>query len=377
MVPMRLGRTLARPGLVLVVLAVPALTGCGLFDEGSTAEEAFEYLPADTFHVQFSDRKAMAERVGVDDLDPRDVSEDDISAYGEPFNDESKNAVADTQLTDYLGTMKGAPLNDLDVAWEAVAVWGNPSADGERSAATVWKVGDDVDFDALAEDLEDKGYDEGGSGDLPAYTADRSDVDISTNAIGGVYPGFMFNVLLDEDEQVVVAAVEADALDDMAAVITDDADSLADDGGMDELIGLADEDPEVAWLVNDGSDVCPDRGRPVPEQSQAEYDDLGRPDARAFFVYGDGDPAALLALQYGSKDEARSERNARERLVEDGVEISTFEPFDEVGDFELEVDEDVLLIELDYEGGARRAADMERTGSGPGVCVPETPEIAS
>ncbi len=138
--------------------------------------------------------------------------------------------MADTQLTDYLGTMKDAPLNDLDVAWEAVAVWGNPAADGERSAATVWKVGDDVDFDALAEDLEDKGYDEGGSGNLPVYTADRSDVDIDTNAIGGVYPGFMFNV---------------------------------------------------------------------------------------------------------------------------------------------------LLIELDYEGGARRAADMERTGGGPGVCVPEAPETAS
>ena len=48
----------------------------------------------------------------------------------------------------------------------------------ETRCRVVWKVGDDLDFDALAEDLEDKGYDKGESGDLPVYSVDPLAVDV-------------------------------------------------------------------------------------------------------------------------------------------------------------------------------------------------------
>ncbi|RHW27525.1 hypothetical protein D0Z08_07500 [Nocardioides immobilis] len=363
---MRLGRTLARRGLVLVVLAVPALTGCGLFDEGSTAEEAFEYLPADTFHVQFSDRKAMAERLGIDDIDPRDVSDGDFRNFLDSFGDEDE--VIATKLTPFVAIMRDDPLNDFDIEWEATAVW-------DGGTATAWKVGDDLDFHALADDLTETGYERDEIDGLPTFAA-SVELAEGKNVIGDAYPGWMLNVLLDEDEQLVVTSVAADPLHEIADVIADDADSLADDGGMDDLLDAADGDPELVLLATDDSSVCPDTGRPLPEELASEYDDLGRPSARALFISPEQDRDALLALQYDSEDAAKDDLDAREALIDDGVDIRTLEPFADLGDFSVEQDGEFLFIETDYEHGAKQAVQAEAIGAGPGACLPGTPRIA-
>lgn len=366
MVPMPRGRRLSLPLLALVAGAAPTLTACGLFDGGSPLEDAFEYLPADTYQVRFADRLAMAERLEVDDLDPRDVSESDFDDYVAALSDEDGTALADSELGQYLSLMRSAPLNGLDVEWEAFGSWGDP--DGEsRGAAYVWKVGDDVDFDALADDLEDKGYEKGGSGDLPMFANDISNADDHAT-FGGVYPSFMQNVLLDEDEQVVVAAVSADSLADVADVIADDSDSLADDGGMDKLLDVADGGPELAWLTSGGPDVCAGADR-LPPQASKEYGDLGRPQARAFFVSGDDEPQALLALRYASEDAAKDDLAARQALVEEGSDAQTAQPFAALGDFDLEQDGRFVLIEEDFDAGPRAALAAEQNGAGPGICI--------
>lgn len=369
MVPMRLGRRLALPAAALAVV-VPTLTGCALIDlvSGSTIEEAFEYLPANTFSVRFVDRAAMAEHLEVDDVDPRDLSDSDIDDFAEPQLTE--DAAVATAISGDADAMKDAPINDFDIEWEADARWGDDPA-RPAGSAYVWKVGDDVDFDDLAEDLEDKGYEKSLTSDLPIYSVDLSAADPETGLVGGVYPLAMHTVLLAEGEQVVAAGhLALDALGEVAEVIADDADSLADDGGMNDLLDPAEGDPVLALLRT--GDVCRDLGRPLPRRLLATYEDLGRPDARALFITVDDDPEVLLALKYPDEDAAEDDLELREALVEDGVEPRTRRSFDDLGVFELEHDgEFVLIVEENLDGGTSQAVQAEDDGGGPGFCVPE------
>lgn len=361
MCPMHLGSRLHRSALVLALVAAPALTGCALFDLGSSLDDALELVPADTYQVWFADRAAMAERLGLDDIEPRAVSDADVEDYVEATNDRENDAVATTELAQYLSVQKDGPLNEFDVEWEISASWGDPD-EGSRFA-TVWKVGDEVDFDDLADDLEENGYDRGGSGDRPVFTIDPSAV------IDSAYPHGALNVLLDEDEQIVATTASPDAIEQIGDVIADDADSLADDGGLDDLVDRAEDDPELAFVATDGPAVCGSGGERIPTDARTAYDDLGRPEARALFVSSD-DAKVLLALKYDSEDAAGDDLAAREELVEEGADPRNLQPFDELGDFSLEQHDEFLVIEEDFEGGARVAVDAEQSGSGPGFCLP-------
>jgi hypothetical protein len=372
MVPMALGRRLplSTLALALAVGIAPLLAGCGLLDRGSTLDDAFEYLPAATYSLDFSDRAALAERLGIDDVDPRDISDDDLDDYLQAFQDHPEVVVANTDLGSHLEVMRDAPFNDLDVEWEAHATWGDP--DGDSRTALAWKVGDDLDFDDLADDLTDKGYEKSESGGLAVYSVDPSAADATTNTIGGVYPApLMLNVMLDEDDHVVVSAVDADALDDISKVIGDDADSLADDGGLDDLTGAAEGDPAIAVISTAGPGLCPSLGAPLPEGDRGAYDDLGRPEARALFVSDDEVPKVTLALQYGSDDDAAADLDARRTLVEEGLDQRTRQPFSDLGDFQVEQDGRLLTIDEDYTDGPRVAVQAEYSGGGPGVCATE------
>ncbi len=332
MVPMRLGRRLVLPCVALAA----ALSGCGLFDAGSTIEDAFAYLPADTFQVLFTESGI------ADDLDT-------------------------SELGRYAEVMQEAPFNDGDVEWEAWAAWGEPG-DAERTAA-VWKVDDDADLDALAEDLEENGYDKDTVHGRLLFSIDLSAAE--DGMIGGTYPvPLLLNVLIDEDEQVVAGSPDAASLDDVAAVVGDDDDSLADDDdGFDDLLSAAEVDPDIAWLTRDGFALCITAERSAPTNRADDYQDLGRPAARALFISGH-DANVRLVLQYDSEDEAADDLEARETLVESGVDPVTREPFDDLGDFELEQDSDLLLIDEDFERGAQAAIQAERRGGGPGACGP-------
>jgi hypothetical protein len=361
---MHIGRRILRPAVVLALVA-PALAGCGLFDRGSTVDDAFEYLPADTFSVTFADRAAMAERLGIDGLDPRDLSDADLDDYTDTLKDEEDNAVAVTTLTRFVDLMQDAAINDLDVVWEAHAVWGDPaSPDG---SAFVWKVGDDLDFDDLAGELEDKGYEEG---DSQVYSVDESKAD-EYGIVDGTYPAFVMpHALLDEDEEVVVVATEVESLEDIAEVIADDADSLADDGSFDDLLDAADGDPEFALLRADGDSGCVSTELAVREDLVDIYEDLRRAERRALFVSGD-DSEVLLALQHESEQAAEDDLEARDELLETGPDPQTGESFDDLGDFKLTQEGEFVLIEEDYDDGARQAFTAEVSSGGLGTCLPE------
>ena len=327
--PMLLG---VRSSLVLALVSFPTLTGCALvdlLDGGSTLEDSFEYLPASTFKVRFIEQAAVVE------------------------GDE----ILSTQLDPFAEALRDAPLNASDVRWEAYAAWGDDPE--EPAEAFVWKVEDDLDFEDLADDLEDKGYER--AGDSAIYEADPAKID-RKDTIGGVYPAVMASVLLDEAERLVVASYGQGPLEEVAEVIADDADSLADDGGMEDLVDAVEGDPEVAWLTSAGPSICDDG--PFPDS--AGYHDLGRPSARALFVSGDDAPA-VLALVYDSEEAAEEELTARRVLIERGVGRGG-RPFSELGDFDVSQDGRLVVIEEDFDGGPRVALEAEEVGDGPGVC---------
>jgi hypothetical protein len=330
------------------------MAGCGLLDGASNLSDATDYLPAGSMTLRFSDRAAMAERQGVDDIDPRDVDEDDVDAYFEAVDGE----VAASDLAPYASLMKDRPLNEFDVEWEAFAVW-------DGGAATVWKVGDEVDFEALADDLAEVGYEEGEAGDRQVFSAPESLVEFD-GLVGAAYPREMTNVLLDPDERLVVASLTPDALEQVAEVIEDDADSLTDDGG--DLAPLLDaaEDVEHASITT-GENTCVDRQ--LPPQAEQEYDELGHPDGRAFFVAAD-DQAVRFVLAFPDEDEAESDLEAREDLLADGVEPFLRLPYDELGEFALERDGSLVLIDADFEDGLRDAGNADLRG-GPAFCLSE------
>lgn len=295
-----------------VALVLPALAGCGLLSGGSEVEESFEYLPADAAQVRFA----------VSGLD-EDVDQSELSSYTE--------------------TLEDAPFNADAVEWEAAATW-------DDGAATVWKVDDDLDFGALADDLEEKGYTTSSAGTMQVYTVDLTAADVD-GTVGGTYPvPLMLNVLLAEDEQIVAATARGKApLLDVAAVIADDEDSLADDGGFEDLLDAAEDDPDIAWLARDGDALC---------------DGMV---ARGLFLAEEKD--VRLVLQYDDEGAADDDLDARTELVEEGVDPITARPFDELGEFDLERDGDRIVVEEDWDGGPRVAFQAEQQRGGPGACT--------
>lgn len=312
---MRPGPHLRRPVPILVLaLVLPALGGCGLLSGGSEVEESFEYLPADATQVRFAEG-------GLDE-------EIDVS-----------------ELAAYAKILEGAPFDVEDVEWEAAATWGDQ---GEGGSAAVWKVDDDLDFDALADDLEEKGYAKASVKGRSLFTIDLADS--QDGLVGDTYPvPLLLNVLLDEDEQVVAGGSDPGDLEEIAAVIADDEDSLADDAGFEDLLDAAEDEPDVAWLARDGDALCEGMV------------------ARGLFLLEEKD--ARLVLQYDDEGAAEDDLDARRELVEEGVDVISGRPFDELGEFDLERDGDRVVVEEDWDGGPQQAFRAEQQRGGPGACT--------
>ena len=246
-------RTLGRLAL-LTAVAGTSLSGCALLDGSSRLEEALEYLPADATTVTFVDRAAIADRVG--DGKPE-------TAYG-------------TELARWSAVMGDAAFDDSDVEWEAVA-----NGDG---LGRVWKMSDDLDFDAVAADLEDAGFERSGASDRPVFTADLADAD-QTGLIGGRYPAApLLTVALVPDEELIVSGSEVSALLD---VVTDDTDSLADAGSFGDLVDEAEDQDGLEYAALTIEPTCGRSPRLSPEQAAQQYEGLLSPDGLALFATAD------------------------------------------------------------------------------------------
>ncbi len=292
------GRFVAAVVTSLVVTGLAGCSGGGGADggdgggsssrpSGPRLEQALGYLPADSHTVTFTDRAAVAERLGLADA-ARGDAEADLVDWARAFLAEGYRL----HLTTEASAMRTAAFSVLDVEWEAVGSDGTGLPTPKD--AVVWRMSDDLDLDAVAADLEDAGLERSGPEERPLFRPDLSAVD-DANRYGGRYPMDLSYVVLLPDENLILFGFGAD---DVLDVIDGKADSLAEAGTFDDLLAQADpEGLEYALLGLDGP--C-GGGRRAPD---------GR--AVGFLVHPD-QPARTLRL-FGSADSAQADASHLEQ----------------------------------------------------------------
>jgi len=323
-------------------IAVPAatlgllgstLTGCGLLDGSSRLEKALEYLPAGTRTVQFVDRAEVADRLDLDDL-ATGASEDDVRRWVEA----SRNEAYGTELAQWLAPMQAAAFSDFDVEWEVVGT-------GDGGLTRIWRMSDDLDFDKVAADLEDAGYERSGSKDRPVFHADLGDTE--DGLVGGRYPIPPLDIALVPGEELVVTGTEIDAVLD---AVDDDADSLADEGSFGDLLDQADhqDDLEYAGMSLDLPCAPPD----VPD---------AKGEGLALFVPSD---ETVRVVRTFDTDEA-----AKADAASLGDELTEFEQLAGVdAPPEVTTDGPVVRIEMGF-GDRRSAVSAYASNRGPFACL--------
>lgn len=320
--------SLGRSAVALALLG-STLTGCGLLDGSTRLEKALEYLPAGTRTVLFVDRAQMADRLDVDD---------DVDRWAEASRDEGYR----TGLAEWLVPMQEAAFSDFDVEWEVVGT-------GDGGFSRIWRMSDDLDFDEVAADLEDAGYERSGSKDRPVFHADLDAAE--DGLVGGRYPIPPLDIALVPGEELIITGSEIDAVLD---AVDDDADSLADQGSFGDLLGQADHQDDLEYAAMTLDLPC---APPGVRDAKGEGMGLFVPSdetVRAVRMF-DSDKAATADV--ASLDDALTEF---EQLA--GVE----------GPPEVTTDGSVVRIEMGFDE-RRSAASAYASSRGPFACLTAPP----
>ncbi|HVK29648.1 MAG TPA: hypothetical protein VM575_15000 [Nocardioides sp.] len=340
--------SLGRLAVVTTTLSLLAtgLAGCGLLDGSSPVEDALEYLPASATTVLFVDRAAMTERLDVDDLSTG-ASEDELSDLLEAQQEEGYVTV----LNAWMRVMQDAAFSDLDVEWEASGT----STDEGR--VTVWKLDDDVDFDAIADDLADAGYERGESGGIETFEASLEDAD-ENQLFGGRYPSELRSLALVPDEHLVLYG----ALDLAVDVANDDADSLSDEGSFTDLLDEAPDADDLEYAGMTVEPLCGLGARVTPEQAAEIYQGIGHPDGGiALFA----DPDAVTAERLFDADgDAEDDAKGLGGYLEDRGAASGFDV-----DLDIEDDGKAVTAEASFDDRRPMVQAWNRF-DGPFACPP-------
>lgn len=357
---MRRARTML-PAALAVTLLAPSLSSCGLFEGSTRFEEALEYLPHDASVVMFSDRATLAERLELADVDA-DSSEDDIVDYGRAIAE----AGGGTDLTAYLRPMLegGAAFTSLDVEWQAMI-----TSDG---LGRVWKMSDDLDFDAVEEDLVDAGYDVTEEDDVRRYRVELGD---GGSLIGDRYPALLLELAVLPDEQLIVSG-GVEGVDAVLAAVAEDRDSLSDSGVYDDVLAEAPTELEAALLQDSPTCGVPENmSAEAAQQVEEERGGLGTPDQQALYIAPeDDDPTATTVLVFDDDAAAEADLAAREDYLSDAVDPRSAEPLDEYVDWEIDRDGSMVLVTAEYDPPAR-AWQMTLEDQDPfAVCPPDAGE---
>ncbi|MDQ4051501.1 MAG: hypothetical protein M3237_02230 [Actinomycetota bacterium] len=334
-----------------LALVVAGLGGCALLEDvgDGDLDDALELVPEDATVVTFTHRQATAERLGIDDVATGDDREA-VDRYRETVVEADLAGV--TRFGGHLTSMtKRAAFSELDIVWEAAA-----SAEGQP-LGRVYKMRDDLDLDAVGDDLVDAGYEEDEIAGHRHLFIEDMHADLELDGTIGGYPGVeMPEVVVVPDERLMFVGGTAEIVEAAVGVFEDDADSATDGGGFDDVLDGAD-DPELALLRRDVS--CEDVG----------VDGLGTPEATGFYVSGEG-PETSSVLAFADDDAAEADLAARRNYLADGVLLATREAVADVAEWDIEQDGNLVRIDYAYDdpGLARGTAE---TSDGFHACHPE------
>lgn len=349
----------------LVALAVP-LTACTGSDDGPASDdalaEAIDVIPASIQGFEFTDVGAIERRLGVDDLNGR-LSTDELQEYSNAFLDAGEPT---STMLGQGGSALVAPGDMVENRYD----WNGVNVDWEAQAydlqaqvvAEIRRFDDDVDLDAMVSDLKRFGYessDEHGTTVLEVGqdSADGSDalhtvdgVSLDEDVLGSPL------VVLPDSHLVVTANIVGGANEERTiAAFTDDDESLADSGALDDLIATDHSEFVMASL---DSSQCATRSKPDPgvirpkqaEEQAARLDSLETPDSYAIAVGADGE-SATARLRFADEDDASDDAGPREDLLADGQYAVSGDEY--TGDFsadDVSVDGDVETIDLALKG---------------------------
>lgn len=310
------GRLVAAVVVSLVATTLSACSGEGgaAGDEpaseptGSRLEQALTYLPADSRAVTFTDRAAVTERLGLTDV-TSDGSEADVTGWVRAFVAEGYRLSLSVSPT----SMQDAAFSELDVAWSAIG------GDGSMSPGnpSIWRMADDLDLDAVAEDLEDAGLRRSGPEDRPVFEPDIGALD-DLDMYDGRYPIELGHLTLLPDEHLILTGFGTDAVLD---VVDDKTDSLAEAGTFDGVLAHT-ETSGVEYALVGLAGPCTSAGR--------------HPDGKGvgFFVHPD-QPARSVRL-FASTASAQADAGLLEEALAghpvtigvDGTAVHVDVPFD-------------------------------------------------
>ncbi|WP_067435910.1 hypothetical protein [Nocardioides jensenii] len=342
------------------VLAVVLLTGPG------SASAALGVLPEDTTTIEFVDRDAWAERTGLDDIG-HDFSDRDLDR----FRSKARDSLVATPLAQYLQVMEEAPFNEFDVDWYVSGTRGESEDDGDYWE--VYRLDDEIDLDDVTDDLADSGYEKSSVGGHDRFTGGPDLADVN-GTMADHYPGTFLDVTVIEDEHLLVVSRDPGPVVD---VVDGDADSLADSDTVPDLFAEADR-PEFAHVAL-GDRACrlgraatttdPDALEQPMKDTGA--DQLGTPEASAYFLVPDGDDVVSQSvLLFSSGDAAVSDAKAREKWLRDGTDPRTLEPLSDFVDVDsVEADGSAVITEATFRD-ERLGAQMAFESGGIVACNP-------
>lgn len=218
----------------VVVLAIGAVM---LWTSGASgkAAEAMRFLPADASYVEFYDSEPSSVRLGLEDLSS-DSTDKKIAEYLGKAGE--RQWVTSSLATSYTA-MASWSWHFADVEWEA-------NYFGDDASATVFKLRDDLDMDAVIDSFAERDYERSDAGDFPEFSADLS-------ALGDEAVPVLARAIVVPDEHLVLAGPNPEAL---LETVRGDADSLADSDTATELLSSF-AAPEWAMLAV-GESSCTD-----------------------------------------------------------------------------------------------------------------------
>ncbi len=155
---------------------------------------------------------------------------------------------------------------------------------------------DDLDLDAVGDDLVDVGYAED---EIEGHRHFSIDVlDTAFDGGMGAYPGVeMLNVVLVPDEHLMFIGRTPESVEMAVEVLEDDEDSATDAGAFDDLLEDTDD---LEYAVLEDSPECSDPG------------ERGGLEAAGFFLTRD-DLTATIVRAFGDDDVVTTELDTDER----------------------------------------------------------------
>jgi len=361
-----------RPHRVLAVAATCLLftvvSACGDDESGGKGGDAgsgtaslhgLDVVPADATNVEITRRAEVAERLAVDA--ETGATEEELQAYTKAM---SRTAPwGGTELDLYVRAMNDeAEFSALDVDWQVT--WSldqSPPVHG-------WKMHDDLDLDAVGDDLAASGYEESESNGLRTFTANLAAAD-PAGLVGGKYPAVaMREVTLVPEQNLIVAGPADEAL----PVISENAESLAEAASAAEVTVGLDKAEYVALELGEGVRCADARATPAILES-AGLDALEHPEAVGFAILpGEGEEATPRnVFVFSDADTAKADATARENYLSDGASLVTREPLaDLIDDAEITTDGSVETVDYTFADGPERAVRMVQLHDGVSACNP-------